>query len=114
MRTLKLKDDIYWVGVLDPNLKVFDVIVETEFGTSYNAYVVKGSEKTAIFETAKENFLDEYIEKLEEVTPISEIDYLVVNHTEPDHAGSVKYLLEKNPNITIVGLRYNRDTEGKA
>ena len=105
MRTLKLKDDIYWVGVLDPNLKVFDVIVETEFGTSYNAYVVKGSEKTAIFETAKENFLDEYIEKLEEVTPISEIDYLVVNHTEPDHAGSVKYLLEKNPNITIVGSR---------
>ena len=105
MRTLKLKDDIYWVGVLDPNLKVFDVIVETEFGTSYNAYVVKGSEKTAIFETAKENFLDEYIEKLEEVTPISEIDYLVVNHTEPDHAGSVKHLLEKNPNITIVGSR---------
>ena len=51
MKSLELKKDIYWIGSLDPNLRIFDIIMETEFGTTYNSYIVKGSEKIALFET---------------------------------------------------------------
>lgn len=103
MPALQLKPQLYWIGSLDPDLRVFDIIMETEFGTTYNSYVLKGSEKTALIETAKLKTYDQYISKLQEVTPVSSIDYIVVNHTEPDHAGSIAKLLEMNPNITIVG-----------
>ena len=53
MKSLELKKDIYWIGSLDPNLRIFDIIMETEFGTTYNSYIVKGSEKIALFETVK-------------------------------------------------------------
>ena len=56
MKPMKLKDGLYWNGVLDPDLRVFDIIMHTEFGTTYNSYVLKGSEKTALFETAKMKF----------------------------------------------------------
>ncbi len=100
---MELKKGIYWTGILDRNLRVFDIIMETEFGTTYNSYVVKGSEKTALIETAKARFCDEYLEKLQNVTKLSEVDYLVVDHTEPDHAGSAAKLLELNPSIEVIG-----------
>ena len=53
----------------------------TEFGDTYNFYVLKAGDKVALFETAKEKFLNEYLEKLKEVIDVSEIDYLIVNHT---------------------------------
>lgn len=98
-----VKNDIYWVGALDYDIKVFDIIMETEFGTTYNAYLVKGKTKTVLFETVKEKFFDEFIERLSCVSSVDAIDYLVVNHTEPDHVGSIAKLLELNPNITIIG-----------
>ncbi|PHS35568.1 MAG: FprA family A-type flavoprotein [Alkaliphilus sp.] len=105
MKTLKIKDGITWVGALHPELKTFDIIMETEFGTSYNSYIVKGNEKIALFETVKVKFFDEYIKKLEAIVDISKIDYIVVSHTEPDHAGSVEKILKLNPNIKIIGSR---------
>ena len=53
MQTLKLKEDLYWCGVQDPELRTFDIIMETKFGTTYNAYVVKGSEGSCVIETAR-------------------------------------------------------------
>lgn len=103
MKTLELKKDFYWLGVQDPELRVFDIIMETEYGSSYNSYLLKGTEKTALFETAKAKFVDKYLEKLQELADIGSIDYLVVDHTEPDHAGSAARLLELNPDITLVG-----------
>lgn len=103
MKTRELKKDIYWNGIMDRELRVFDIIMETEFGTTYNSYLVRGSEKTAIFETAKLKFYDEYLEALTQLTDVSDIDYIIVNHTEPDHAGSVEKLIDLNPNIKIVG-----------
>ena len=64
MKSLELKKDIHWVGALDPNLRIFDIIMYTPYGTTYNSYVVKGTEKTAIFETVKVEFFDQYIERL--------------------------------------------------
>ena len=57
MKAFKIKQDLYWTGVLDPELRVFDIIMETKYGTSYNSYLLEGSEKTALFETAKLAFL---------------------------------------------------------
>jgi NADH oxidase (H2O-forming) len=103
MKTLKLKENFYWLGVQDPGLKVFDITMTTEFGSSYNAYLLKGSEKVALFDTAKAKFMDAFFEKLDELAKPSEIDYLIVSHTEPDHAGSTARLIEMNPDILVVG-----------
>ncbi|MDR0518916.1 MAG: MBL fold metallo-hydrolase, partial [Clostridiales Family XIII bacterium] len=103
MLTKKIADDFTWVGVLDPELRVFDIVMWTEFGTTYNSYVLKGTAKTALFEASKAHFFDEWIEKVKSETPIEKIDYLIVDHTEPDHSGTIERLLELNPNIEIVG-----------
>ena len=99
----QLTNDLTWVGVQDPQLKVFDIIMETEYGTTYNAYLLKGLEKTALIETVKLPFFDEFRKRIEAVLPITHIDYLIVNHTEPDHAVSIARLLEINPDLTVVG-----------
>ncbi|MGL4450944.1 MAG: FprA family A-type flavoprotein [Sarcina sp.] len=106
MNYVEIKNNIYWVGALDPNLRVFDIIMHTPYGTTYNSYVVKGSEKTAIFETVKEAFFDEYLARLNDLkVDLNEISYIVVSHTEPDHAGSVKKLLELAPNAKVVASK---------
>lgn len=102
MKSLKLRDNFYWVGIEDPDLRVFDIIMYTEFGTTYNSYVLKAKDKTILFETAKAKYFDDYLEKLQEITDIASIDYLVVSHTEPDHAGSVERLLDLNPHIKLI------------
>ena len=101
--TFKITEDLFWVGALDPNLRIFDIIMETKFGTSYNSYVLKGSEGIALFETVKEKFFDEHLEKIRSIINLEDITYVVVNHTEPDHAGSVEKILEYAPNATVVG-----------
>lgn len=102
MKSLKLRDGFYWTGIVDDTLRVFDIIMYTEFGTTYNSYVLKAGDKTILFETAKAKFFDEYLEKLEEITNVADIDYLVVSHTEPDHAGSVERLLDLCPHLKII------------
>lgn len=102
MKSLKLRENFYWTGIVDDKLRVFDIIMYTEFGTTYNSYVLKAGEKTILFETAKAKFFDDYLEKLSEITDVSKIDYLVVNHTEPDHAGSVERLLDLCPHLKII------------
>ena len=77
MKSLKLRDDFYWTGIIDDQLRVFDIIMYTEFGTTYNSYVMKAGDKTVLFETAKAKFFDEYLEHLQEVIDIRKIDYLV-------------------------------------
>lgn len=101
--TFKITEDLFGVGALDPNLKIFDIIMETKFGTSYNSYLLRGSEGIALFETVKEKFFDEHLEKIRSVINLEDINYVVVNHTEPDHAGSVEKILEYAPNATVVG-----------
>lgn len=102
MHMVKLRDNFYWTGVTDENLRVFDIIMYTEFGTTYNSYVLKAGDKTVLFETAKAKFFDDYIKKLNEIIDVHHIDYLVVSHTEPDHAGSVERLLDLSPQMKIL------------
>ena len=72
--TFKITEDLFWVGALDPNLKIFDIIMETKFGTSYNSYLLRGSEGIALFETVKEKFFDEHLEKIRSVINLEDIN----------------------------------------
>jgi len=103
MKSYKIADGVYWVGTIDYDLRVFDIVMDTDFGSTYNSYLVVGSEKTALIDTAKEPFKEEFFERINDIVDIKEIDYLVVNHAEPDHSGCVEYVLKQNPNIEIYG-----------
>jgi flavorubredoxin/NADPH-dependent 2,4-dienoyl-CoA reductase/sulfur reductase-like enzyme len=105
-RAVELQKDIYWLGVLDKDLRVFDIIMETTYGTTYNAYLVKTSAGSVLVETVKEKFFDSYIRELKGLLgDLSSIKYLISNHTEPDHAGSIMKLLRLLPDIEIVASR---------
>jgi flavorubredoxin len=117
MLSKKLRDDFWWVGNLDPDLRVFDIVMHTDHGTSYNAFLLKGTEKTVLFEAAKEPFYDLFVAKIEEVCPVTDIDILVCNHTEPDHTGTIEKLLSLNPDLKIYatagGLNFLREITNK-
>ena len=74
MKSVKLRDGFYWTGIQDEELRVFDIIMYTEFGTTYNSYVMKAGDQIVLFETAKAKFFEEYIEKLKEVIDVTKID----------------------------------------
>ena len=101
-KTIQVSEDVNWIGVLDHDLITFDIVMETKYGTTYNAYFIN-AEKKAVIETVKEKYWPSFKEKLLSHTDPSEIEYIVCNHTEPDHSGSLKYLLEIAPNATVVG-----------
>ena len=103
MDSLKLKENLYWVGIEDFDMRVFDIIMTTEYGSSFNSYILKGSEKTVIFETEKTKFFEDYLREIEQVVSVKDIDYIIMNHTEPDHADGIGELLKLNPEITVVG-----------
>lgn len=103
MKSRQLQQDFWWVGALDPDLRIFDIVMETEFGTTYNAYILKGSEKTVLFEASKSVCYDQFVERVEEIVSLSDIDYLVVSHAEPDHSGTIERMLEKNSKLQILG-----------
>ena len=102
MSAIKLRENIWSVGIQNPALRVFDIVMESKYGTSYNAYLVTGGEKTALIEAVHKDYFDELVRNVEEVLPIERVDYLIMNHTEPDHSGGVKALLERCPNLTVL------------
>lgn len=102
MHTAKIKDNVYSVGVLNPAMRIFDVIMKTEYGTSYNSFIIKGSEKTALIETCHLSFFDQYLDNIKKVCEPADIDYVILNHCEPDHSGVLRELLKLCPNAEIV------------
>lgn len=109
---LKVSEHSKWIGVLDKELVTFDVVMETKYGTTYNSYFIN-AEKKAVIETVKERFWPVYEAKLREVMDPSTLQYIVMNHTEPDHSGCVGKLLELAPDAVVVGsgnaIRYLKD-----
>jgi len=123
MHATELKKDIYWVGVKDPELEIFDIVIPTEHGTTYNSYLVMGKEKIALIEACKLNFQKEYIARIEEIVPINKIDYVILNHNEPDHSGALPVLLDMNPDLEVIYSKtaktfvdniVNREFKGRA
>ncbi len=115
IKVLPVTDDVSWIGVLDPGLITFDIVMETKYGTTYNSYFINAEKKT-IIETTKEKFWPSYLSKIKQVTDPSEIEYIIVDHTEPDHSGNVRNLLAVAPNATVVGsgnaIKFLRDQTG--
>ena len=96
-----IKEDIYWVGFVDWDRRLFDSLIPTPHGTTYNSYLIKGSEKTALIETVdfgKNNYLLNALE----IADAKKIDYIISNHAEQDHTGSLPKILEKYPEAKIV------------
>ncbi|MEI6757846.1 MAG: FprA family A-type flavoprotein [Chlorobium sp.] len=114
-KVLPITSDVSWIGVMDPGLITFDIVMETKYGTTYNSYFINADKKT-IIETTKEKFWPSYQAKIMEVTDPSEIEYIIVDHTEPDHSGNVRNLLAIAPNATVVGsgnaIKFLRDQTG--
>lgn len=101
---LEIKKDIQWVGVLDKDLETFDIVMETQYGTTYNSYFINAEKKTLI-DTVKATFKEEYLEKIRSVVNPADIEVIVVNHTEPDHSGNIAALLELAPKAVVYGSK---------
>ncbi len=97
----EVTNNVFWVGVRHAELQIFDELFPTHNGTTYNSYVVKGSEKTALIDTVKAPFTEEFFAKIDECVGLDNIDLVVVNHTEPDHSGALIKLLEKRPDLPV-------------
>ncbi len=102
MSILQLSQGVYSVGVLNPSLRVFDIVMRTDYGTTYNSYLIDGGEKKALVETVHASFFDEYVENIRQICDPAEIDYIIFNHTEPDHSGSLYKLSQIMPKAKIV------------
>jgi NADH oxidase (H2O-forming) len=115
-KILDLTPDVKWIGVLDWDIRVFDIVMRTEYGTTYNSYFINAKKKTVI-ELAKEKFSSVYLEKLRSVVDLKELDYIIMDHTEPDHSGCMRQLVDLAPQAVVVGsgnaIRYLTDIVNK-
>jgi len=99
MHARTIKENIYWMGAVDWDRRLFDSLIPLPDGTSYNAYLVKGNEKTALLDTVDPSMKDFLFAQLEAVP---KLDYLVCHHAEQDHSGSIPSVLEKYPAAKVV------------
>jgi len=102
MKPIALAPGVFWIGALDPQLRVFDVILKTANGTTYNAYCVRGETGVAVIDTVKAEFADTFFERLEQVARYDEITVIVLNHLEPDHTGALPELMRRAPNARLI------------
>lgn len=102
-QAIKVTDSIYWIGGNDRETDLFEGLWTLPRGVAYNAYLIK-DEKTAVIDTIKSDKLSDYMERLVSILPEGgKLDYLVVNHMEPDHSGSISILRRLYPDMKIVG-----------
>ena len=101
MKFKEIKNNIFYCGLNDCDRTIFDELIPLEHGTSYNSYLVKGSEKTALIDTMYPPKTEEYLKNLDE-NNITKVDYIIANHGEQDHSGSIPALLEKYPDAIVV------------
>ncbi|MBL7168538.1 FprA family A-type flavoprotein [Candidatus Bathyarchaeota archaeon] len=97
---IKMKPGVYWVGAIDWNIRNFHGYI-THRGTTYNAYLVV-DEKIALVDTVKEHFYPEMMKRIREIVDPQDIDYLISNHTEPDHSGSITKFMEEVEGVELI------------
>jgi flavorubredoxin len=100
MKTEEIKPGIYWVGAIDWDVRNFHGYL-TQRGTTYNAYLII-DEKVTLIDTVKANFSDKLISRIKQIIDPSKIDYIVSNHVEMDHSGSIPEIMKYAPNATII------------
>ncbi|MCK8058285.1 MULTISPECIES: FprA family A-type flavoprotein [unclassified Fusibacter] len=97
-----ITEKIHWIGVNDRETTLFENFWPLEKGVAYNSYLID-DEKVVLVDTVKFNKTDQYIDKIKEIIGDKQVDYLIVNHMEPDHSGSMLAIIANYPNIKIVG-----------
>ena len=108
MSNIKLAEGVYWVGAIDWDRRLFDSLIPLPDGTSYNSYVIKGSEKTALIDTVDPTMQDVLINQLNRLG-IENISYIVANHAEQDHSGALPRVLERYPEAKVVATPRCKD-----
>jgi flavorubredoxin len=98
----EISDGVHWVGARDWDRRVFDALIPLPQGTTYNAYVVQGKEKTALVDTVNPGFEEELEAKIRQVTDPANLDYLIMNHAEPDHAGAIPHVMKLSKSVSLV------------
>jgi len=101
MQAKEIHPGVYWVGVVDWDRRLFDVLIPLPDGTSYNAYLVRGENKTALIDTVDPPFYEEFQSRLDSLG-IEKIDYVVISHAEQDHSGSLPLVLARYPGAQAV------------
>jgi len=99
MHKRQIKEKVYWMGAVDWDRRLFDSLIPLPDGTTYNAYLVEGSDKTALLDTVDPHMADVLMAQLEGV---SKVDYIVSHHAEQDHSGSIPRVLAKFPKAKVV------------
>jgi anaerobic nitric oxide reductase flavorubredoxin len=103
MAAIEIKPDVYWIGVNDRTSDLFEGLWPiTQEGISYNAYFIN-DEKKGIIDLTKSFKADEFFAQVNEITDISQLDYIIINHMEPDHTGIVNIVRRIAPGATILG-----------
>ncbi len=92
---IRIKQDIYYIGVSDSDIRTFDIIMKTANGTTYNSYLIKTPEGVIILDTVKYEFQEEFFSKIESICKYEEIKYIVMHHLEPDHSGALPELVKR-------------------
>jgi len=108
MNPIEIIPGIQWVGVLDTQLRVFDVIMEAKQGTTYNSFLVRGRDKVALIDASKAAFAETLLETLRPAIDPTAIDYMVCNHLEPDHSGALVDVLDVAPQAQVVVTKPGR------
>jgi len=98
----KIVEGVYWVGARDWNRRMLDALIPLPNGTTYNAYLIIGSNKKALIDTVNPGFEKELEDKVAQVVNPTDIDYVIMNHAEPDHAGSIPYIMALNTKAKLV------------
>lgn len=94
-KPIEIAPNIYFIGVFDPDIRTFDIIMKTANGSSYNSYLIKTEEGVIILDTVKLEFQDEFFKKIEQLCSYEEIKYVISHHLEPDHAGAIPELIKR-------------------
>jgi flavorubredoxin len=100
--TTQLAEGVYAVGIRDWNRRLFDALISLPKGTTYNSYLIIGNSKKALIDTVNPGFEKEWEERIAQKTDPAEIDYVIMNHAEPDHAGSIPYIMSINKKAKLV------------
>lgn len=99
---INLTNDIFWVGVNDRHTERFENYWPLPYGVSYDSYLVV-DEKVALIDTVEAGFFDAFLDNIKEILGERQPDYLIINHAEPDHSGSLRAIIREFPNIILVG-----------
>jgi len=102
LTTVNITNEIYYIGVNDRETYLFENLWPLDHGISYNAYLI-ADDKTAVFDTVKNTKTNVFIDKIDSILNDRPLDFLVINHMEPDHSGAIKALQDKYPNLKLVG-----------